>query len=171
MASALDAPLLPLVVRKVGAPGHKEFGIGAVAPDGIRFADNATVRSLNLSREEFDRLADEEDQEVDRRLRRFHTEHLSLDGRTAILVDDGLATGVTAIAAARWIRSKHPARSILAVPVGSLQGVQTLEQEVDEVVCPLIPQAFFAVGQWYRRFDQTTDEEVEQVLRRSTSKT
>jgi putative phosphoribosyl transferase len=166
IAEALGAPLDVLVARKIGAPAQPEYGIGAVAPNGARVLDPAAVRAFDLSDEEIDRLTQRELAEVDRRLEAYRGGRSmpGLEGRTAVLVDDGLATGVTAIAAARYVRSLAPRRTVLAIPVCASQGAEALEGEVDEVVCLSRPAPFQAVGLWYEDFTQTTDEEVIAIL-------
>ncbi|HEY0868088.1 MAG TPA: phosphoribosyltransferase [Fimbriimonas sp.] len=166
VARALGAPLDPLVARKVGAPKHPEFGMGAVAPGGVRYANPETLQMLGMSEADFDRYARREEAEVQRRLDAYlgGRSMTRLAGRCAILVDDGLATGVTAVAATRYVRSQRPASTVMAVPVASHQGMDLLSREVDEVVSLLVPEAFYAVGQWYEDFAQTSDEEVVSML-------
>jgi predicted phosphoribosyltransferase len=169
IAQALSAPLEPLVARKVGSPNHPEFGMGAVADGGVRYANEATLEMLGISYENFAKYAEVEEREVQRRQEAFlqGAPPIALEGRCAILVDDGLATGVTAITAARRVRAQRPTYTVLAVPVASSQGIETLSHVVDEVVSLLQPPEFYAVGQWYEDFKQTTDEEVLEALQRS----
>jgi len=169
IAHALGAPLDVIVARKLGAPGNPEFGFGAIAPGGVRFLDERTAGWLGLSEERIDRIAAEEAREMERRLRRYRGERPLPDvrQRVVILVDDGLATGVTARAAIRAIRRWEPGRLVLAVPVGAPDTVRAVSSEVDELVCLETPPGFMAVGQYYRDFAQTSDEEVTELLERA----
>jgi putative phosphoribosyl transferase len=165
IAEALDAPLDVIVARKVGAPMQPELGIGAVAP-GITLADRETIRYLGITDEEFESLAEAERAEMRRRLRTYRgsDELPDLHGRTAILVDDGLATGVTATAAVHALRALEPRRVVLAVGVCALPTAEALSDLVDDLVCIAMPDPFYAVGMWYTDFSQTTDEEVIDLL-------
>ena len=169
IARALGAPLDVVVARKLGAPGHEELGIGAVAPGGIRVLDERVVRLLGITGTEIERVAASETAEVERRLERYRDGRPPpvLRDRTLIVVDDGLATGATARAAIRSLLPQHPRRIILAVPVCSPEAGEALRTEVDEVVCLHAPPDFVAVGLWYRNFEQTSDEEVVALLLRS----
>jgi predicted phosphoribosyltransferase len=166
VAKAVGAPLEVLVIRKVGAPNHPEYGIGAVAPGGGRSFDAASVAALGLSSDELARLASAEELEVRRRLDTYRQGRPDpeLRGRTAILVDDGLATGVTAIAAVEYVKGQGARRVILASPICSPTAAARLRRYVDEVVCLCSPEGFRSVGQWYENFEQTTDEEVLALL-------
>jgi predicted phosphoribosyltransferase len=166
VALKLGAPLDVLIVRKLGAPWHPEFGFGAIAAGGVRLIDERSVQALGLTDEHVDQIAQAELAELERRnaLYRGGRPGPAIEGRTAILVDDGLATGVTARAAVRAIRHSLPKRLVLAVPVGPPDTVAALSTEVDELICLETPHGFRAVGQWYRFFDQTTDAEVVELL-------
>jgi putative phosphoribosyl transferase len=167
IARVLGADLDVIIARKVGAPRHPEYGIGAVAPGGVSVHDPRALHQLGLSEEDFQKLAEDEWAEVNRRLNTYRGERppLELDGRTAILVDDGLATGVTAVAASRYARSLNPQRLVFAVPICTSQGREAVAKEVDEVVCLSQPEPFYAVGQWYQDFAQVEDEEVLELMR------
>ncbi len=163
IARRLKAPLDVLAVRKVGHPWQPEYALGAVTPgeDGvyIRSHDGLTDEELERAVAEAKRKADE----LDRRLRPGRPP-IDLAGRAALLVDDGLATGATMVAACRFARSRGASRVVVAVPVGAAQSVQALRQEADRVVCPHPLEDFFAVGIWYRSFEQVEDEDVLRVL-------
>lgn len=169
VAQALGAPLDVLPVRKLGAPGHRELGIGAIAAGGASVLNVAAVRSLGISRAQIEQVAMEEMDELERRLHLYRGDRPMPDvrGRTVILVDDGLATGVTALAAIRAVRQMAPARIVLAAPVCAPETAAELGAEVDDVVCVIRPEDFIAVGRWYRSFDQTSDQEVIDLLDRA----
>ena len=169
IASSLGVPLEVLVARKLGAPGQPEFGIGAVAPDGVRVLNEEVVRRLGIPDEYVERITEWETAEVERRLRHFRGERPEPDvrGRTVILVDDGLATGVTARAAIEALRRREPRRLVLAAPVCAAQTAELLAPEVDELVCLEVPPDLGAIGFWYRDFAQTPDEEVIELLERA----
>lgn len=166
VARALSAPLDVVIARKLGAPIQPEFGFGAVAPGGVRVLNEEAVRMLGLTDRDVDRIVAHEMQEIDRRTRQYRDERPPPDvrNRTAILVDDGLATGVTALAAVQAVRKWGPRRLVLAVPVAPPQAVEALSPHVDELVCLDTPASFQAVGQWYYEFPQTTDQEVIDLL-------
>lgn len=165
-ARVLGADMDVFVVRKVGAPGRREYGIGAVAEGGVVVADADSLRWLGVSHERFDELAAVEQQELERRVTVYRQGRnvVDLRGRDVVLIDDGLATGVTAEAALRAVKALEPRRLILAVPVGAPDTVARLGDIADEVVCLTEPPDFDAVGRWYVDFDQTTDEEVLRLL-------
>jgi len=166
IAEALTAPLDVIVARKLGSPMNPEFGFGAVGPDGVRFINEQTVEMLGLSDIQVDRIADRELAELQRRSGAYRGDlpGSALADKTAILVDDGLATGVTARAAVRSIRQHGPKCVVLAVPVAPSDTAEVLRQEVDEFVCPVVRGDFYAISQFYERFDQTSDEEVIRLL-------
>ena len=165
VAVAMSAPLDVFVARKVGAPGHEEFGIGAIAEGGESVMDDVVLR-LGISAAAFAVLAKREETELDRRVERYRggSSLPDLAGRDVILVDDGLATGVTAEAALKAIRRLNPARVVLAVPVCAPDSQVRLGAIADRVVCLAAPQAFRAVGVWYDDFSPTTDSEVLELL-------
>jgi len=158
VASALGAPLDALAVRKVGHPWHPEYAIGAVAPGGISFL-RAHDGLTEVQVEAAVRKAEEQASALDARLHDAYPAP-SLEGATCILVDDGLATGATMVAAVRWARAQGAERVVVAVPVGAPETVRRLEEEADEVVCLLVPVELWAVGAWYEDFRQVSDEEV-----------
>jgi putative phosphoribosyl transferase len=174
VSRSLGAPLEVIVSRKLGAPGQPEFGIGAVTPGGVRVLNERAVRALGIEEDYLEMVSTRELAEAERRLRLFRGEgrpYPDLEGRTAILVDDGLATGVTARASLLALRRMNPQRLVLAVPVCAVQTAELLRPETDELICLLAPADLEAVGLWYRNFEQTSDEEVVRLLeqaRRST---
>lgn len=166
VAAELKAPLDVAVARKIGAPGRPEFGIGAVTAHGPMVVDDHSVRLLGLTREDLDRAGAREREEVLRRLDVYQRgrEPERIEGRDVILVDDGLATGVTATAALRSLRREGPRRLVFASPVCAPQAASALRAEADRVVCVSEPANFQAVGQWYGDFSQTSDDEVVALL-------
>jgi len=168
VARELGVPLDVVVPRKVGAPGNPELAIGAVAP-GIRVLDTRMVRALGVSERYLEREIATQEAEIERRQQVYRGGRPSqpVSGRVAIVVDDGVATGSTAVAALRWARAQGAERVVLAVPVAPPQTIDRLQVEADEVVALETPQPFLAVGEWYRDFDQTTDEQVVSALARS----
>lgn len=169
IAHALKAPLGVFLVRKLGAPGHAELGIGAVAQGGLKVLNQEIIHYLGVSPEYLSMIEQKELREIESRLARYHLENKPPDitGKTVILVDDGLATGVTAKAALEALKQLRPKKLILAVPVGSMEGLSLLKPLVDEVVCLQIPADFMAVGLWYQHFDQTEDQEVLTLLEKN----
>ena len=166
IAGALDAPLDVAVVCKVGAPGNPEFAIGALAEGEVRILSEDTIRALGVSASALQELVARGERELLERLLRYrgNCEPVALRGRTAILVDDGLATGSTALAAVESLRRRGAARVILAVPVAAPQAVRLLCGSADEVVCVEAPANLWAVGYWYEDFRPTRDEDVTALL-------
>jgi putative phosphoribosyl transferase len=162
IAEALDAPLEILAVRKLGAPHNPEYGIGAVAEDGTCVIDAEAVGGLGISNGELEAIVAAESAELTRRVAAYRGERPppDLEGRTVVIVDDGVATGLTDLTGLRAARRMGPRRLILAVPVCSPDALRRLRVEADEVVCLLVPQRMYGVGQWYRDFSQVSDEEV-----------
>jgi predicted phosphoribosyltransferase len=168
VAERLHIPLDIVVARKLGVPWQPELAMGAIA-GATRILDDRMIRELGISAEDVDEIATREQAEIERRedLYREGNPALGLHDKTAIAIDDGLATGSTMLAAVRHIRSLHPARVIVAVPVGSREACNHLRQEADDLVCLAIPERFCAVGEWYRDFRQVGDAEVGKLLRES----
>ena len=168
IAQALGAPLDVFLVRKLGTPGHPELAMGAIASGGIRVLNDEVVEYLNIPRELIDAVAEREQAELERReaAYRHGMPMPSLRNRTIILVDDGLATGSTMKAAVEAVKHEQPTRVIVAVPVGAPETCRALGTRADEVICARMPTPFSAVGQWYRDFTQTTDEEVSELLQK-----
>jgi putative phosphoribosyl transferase len=171
VAKALHAPLDIFVVRKLGIPGHEELAMGAVATGGVRVLNDQVVKGLSIPGFVIDAVANWELQELERRERLYRGDRPppEVRGKTAILVDDGLATGSTMLAAVKALRKLGPARIVVAVPVASPDTCELLKEYVDETVCAATPEPFYAVGLWYRDFSQTTDEEVRELLERSAA--
>ena len=172
VAEALGAPLDVFLVRKLGSPGHRELAMGAIASGGVRVMNDEVVRWLNIRPDQIEAVAREEEQELIRREAAYKAGRgpLTLRDRTVILVDDGLATGSTMKAAVQAVRQHGPAAVIVAVPVGAPETCRDLRQFADDVVCASTPDPFSAVGQWYVRFDQTTDDEVRELLTRAAER-
>ncbi|OGT45733.1 MAG: phosphoribosyl transferase [Gammaproteobacteria bacterium RIFCSPHIGHO2_12_FULL_41_20] len=166
IATALSVPLDIFVVRKLGVPGHEELAMGAIATGGVTIFNNDIIKKLNISNSEINNIIKLEQQELMRResVYRGKKPFPELKDKIIILVDDGIATGATMRAAIRALRQQHLRRLILAVPVAAFSTCAEMENLVDEVVCPLRPHDFYAVGAWYDEFSQTTDEEVSQLL-------
>ena len=168
VASALNAPLDVFLVRKLGVPGQEELAMGAIASGGVRVLNEGVLQYLQVGPGAVDRVAAREEQEIMRREREYRGSRppVQIGGRTVILIDDGLATGATMRAAAEALRTQHPARLIVAVPVAASATCDEFRHLVDDVVCAVTPEPFYAVGAWYEDFSQTTDEEVRSLLGR-----
>lgn len=166
VARALNAPLDVLAVRKLGAPGNPEYGIGAVAEEGVRLANRRDLEELNISQSQLNDLIARETATLQSRLASIRAAHPPVDlaDRTVLLVDDGLATGITAVAAARALRLRGSRKVVLAVPVCAASMPETLSSEVDALHCVASPERLGSVGGWYEDFTQTTDEEVLALL-------
>ena len=166
VARGLGAPLDVFVVRKLGIPGHEELAMGAVATGGVRVLNEWLVREIGIASDAIEEETERELGELARReqLYRGGRPPLDLRGRTAIVVDDGLATGSTMQAAIEALRRLGPARIVVAVPVASPDVCEPLRARVDEVVCVITPDPLHAVGLWYQDFDQTSDDEVRELL-------
>ncbi len=164
VARALKAPLDVFVVRKLGFPGHEEYAMGAIASGGVRVMN--PMPGMHVTPEEVAAAVARELPELQRRERLYRGQGPApeLQGRTVIVVDDGLATGATMHAALLGIRQQQPARLVMAVPVGAADSCEALQGVADEVVCVATPEPFRAVGLWYRQFPQTSDDEVRTLL-------
>jgi predicted phosphoribosyltransferase len=171
VALALDAPLDVFLVRKLGVPGHEELAMGAIASGGVRVLNSSVIQQLRISASDIERAANREERELRRREVSYRGDRppLDLHGRIAILVDDGLATGSSMRAAVEAARKLAPARIVVAVPVAPSSTAQAMRRIADDVVCVATPEPFYSVGRFYEEFDQTTDEEVRELLRRSAA--
>ena len=169
VARALDAPLDVFVVRKLGVPGREELAMGAIAYGGVVVLDEETIRALRIGEDEVGRIVAAELRELQRREAAYRGEREppSLEGKTVILVDDGLATGASMRAAAVATQQQRPAKVVVAVPVAAAQTCAELGEVVDEVVCALTPAPFRAVGLWYEDFSQLSDDDVRELLARA----
>jgi putative phosphoribosyl transferase len=169
VATALNAPLDVFIVRKLGVPGHEELAMGAIASGGIRTLNRSVIQQLNIPQQAIDAMAARETEEVRRRERLYRGDKPSpaISGRTVILVDDGLATGSTMKAAIAALRRQNPAKIVVAVPTAPADTCEELQREADEVICAVTPEPFYAVGLWYENFEQTTDAEVTELIRRA----
>lgn len=167
VAEALGTPLDVIVVRKLGVPGHEEYAMGAIGEDGVRILDQSVVRALGVTDEQVARVEHVERAELERRVLLFRGDRvgIALGGATAVVVDDGVATGSTARAACRVARARGAARVVMAVPVAPPGWEASFEHDADATVAVVEPQHFQSVGQWYRDFTQTTDAEVAALLR------
>ena len=168
VAQALRAPLDVFLVRKLGVPGHPELAMGALANGGVRVLSDDIIGHLAIPPDAVEEVTSRERIELERRdkMYRGNRPPAVLNDRTVILVDDGLATGATMEAAIRAVRQSEPRRVVVAAPVGAAETCERLATMADEVVCVATPEPFQAVGLWYEHFDQTSDDEVIDLLRR-----
>ncbi len=166
IARRLEAPLDVLIVRKIGVPGHAELAMGAIASGGIRIVDRRIMAAIGASQADYDVVARAEQLELDRRERLFRDDRpvIDLTGKNVILVDDGLATGSTMLAAIDAVRSKRPRSVLVAVPIAPPETCDRLSGRADRTVCLVTPERMTAVGAWYEDFTQTTDDEVRALL-------
>jgi putative phosphoribosyl transferase len=166
VARALRAPMDVFLVRKLGVPGHEELAMGAIATGGVRVVNEEVTNQMDISSSAIDEVARLEEQELKRRERLYRRDRAppNVQGRTIILIDDGLATGSTMRAAATALAKMQPSKIVVAVPVAAAETCADLRSEVDEVICGATPEPFMAVGAWYSDFEQTTDQEVRELL-------
>jgi predicted phosphoribosyltransferase len=165
----LGLPIDVFIVRKLGVPGQEELAMGAIASGGVVYINEEVTTQLGIDAETIKAVTEREEREIERRelLYRAGRPPVEVSGKIVILVDDGLATGSTMLAAVAALRKSHPARVVVAVPAAAPQTCQRIAAEVDEVVCAIMPEPFYAVGQWYQSFFQTTDDEVRELLSRA----
>jgi putative phosphoribosyl transferase len=168
VAQALQAPLDVMVVRKIGMPGQPELAIGAIASGKITVREPRFTFGLTDLDSVFDRLAQREQLELERRERAYRANRppLSLRGKTVVLVDDGLATGATMVAAIRAAREAGAARVVVAAPVASEEAAERVKNEADDAILLQVPAFLYAIGEWYERFEQLEDDEVRSLLKR-----
>lgn len=164
VARVLDGELGMVLAAKVGAPWSRELAIGAVAPDGVPLLDHAMISRMRLDPSDIEGEVERAAAELERRRTAYGAGVPDVDGRVVVVVDDGVATGATLRAALGYVRRLGPERLVCAVPVGPPRTVDLLAYEADEIVCPLQPERFRAVGEWYDEFGQTTDDEVVALL-------
>ncbi|EXF94489.1 phosphoribosyl transferase [Pseudomonas fluorescens HK44] len=169
VATALEVRLDLMLVRKLGVPSQPEFAMGAIASGGIQIVNEGALRVHPIDQDTFDAVVARETRELSRRehLYRATRAPVVLKDQVVILIDDGLATGASMMAAIHAVRLQAPSRIVVAVPVAPLETVEALRTEVDELVCPLIPEWLMSIGYWYVNFTQTSDEEVIDLLRRA----
>lgn len=166
VARALKAPLDVIITRKIGAPFNEELALGAITPSGEVLLDKRALKNLGLAPRDLAGRVEEEKRELLRRMKRFRGDRPfpEIEGRTVIVVDDGIATGLTVKAAIDTLRQMKAGRIILAVPVAPLEVVEALSEKVDHLTCLKTPEPFYAVGQFYRSFEQVSDAEVVRIL-------
>lgn len=171
VARALHAPLDVFILRKLGVPWQEELAFGALASGGVRILEAETVDALGLTAEEIEEVAKREEAELQRRERVYRSNRPApvVQGKVVLLVDDGIATGASMQAAITALRRLKPAKLVVAVPVASATTVKRLRKQVDELVVVDLPEAFYAVGQFYDDFRPTTDEEVVDLLERAAA--
>ena len=171
IATELSAPLDVFIARKLGVPGQEELAFGAVASGGVRYLDREIVESLGIAESEIARVTEQERKELERRENAYRGGRppQKVEGRTAILVDDGIATGASMEAAIAALRQLRPARIVVAVPVAPQSTCKRLRPKVDDLVCLHAPELFYAIGQFYDDFSQLTDAEVIEMLHRGAS--
>lgn len=166
LAKVLHVPLDVCLVRKLGVPNHRELAMGAIASNGIRVLNEDVVQSHHVSKFALQKVTVDELHELKRRGRAYRGDRPfpDLDGKTVILVDDGLATGATMRAAIAVVKQQHPAKVIVAVPLAPPDTCDALREEVDQVVCLVMPEPFYSLGTWYDHFDQLSDLDVRTLL-------
>jgi putative phosphoribosyl transferase len=171
VAQALNAPLDVFLVRKLGLPGQEELALGAIASGGVTVLNSEVVDALRIPNDVIEKIAAQEQRELERRERLYRDDRQPPDvrGKTVILVDDGLATGASMYAAATALRELGPDRIVVAVPTAAPETCDAFRDAVDEIVCAITPDPFYAVGLWYEDFSQTTDDEVRDLLARAQS--
>lgn len=166
IAQRLNLPLDVLLVRKLGVPGHEELAMGAIAEDGIFYINQEIVDQLGIPQVVIERVITRETEELNRRRQLYRHDRPAphLEGKTVIIVDDGLATGATMHAAVKALNQANVKRLIVAVPVGASDTCMDLKEDADEMICLYSPDPFYGVGAWYKDFSQTSDQEVENLL-------
>lgn len=171
IAQALHADLDVLLVRKLGVPGQEELAMGAIASGGVEVLNEPLIKHLGIPGDVIARVIAQQRQEIEHRERLYREGRpaRAIENRTVILVDDGLATGASMLAAARAVQTQKPKHILVAVPVASQEACEELQQHVDVVVCAETPEPFYAVGVWYEDFTATSDAEVRKLLERAAN--
>lgn len=169
IAKELGLPLEVFIVRKLGVPGQEELAMGAIASGGVRVMNESIVNTIRIPRWMIDEVLQREMQELERRQRQYSgtSKPIDLEGKIVILVDDGLATGSTMKAAIKAVEKQNPAKLVVAVPVSALSTCREIGGTVDDIVCLKTPVDFHSVGGWYENFEQTTDQQVQELLRQT----
>ncbi|HJQ11340.1 MAG TPA: phosphoribosyltransferase [Gemmatimonadaceae bacterium] len=169
VAHALHAPLDVFIVRKLGFPGHPELAMGAIASGGVRILDRQLIEMYDIPSDAIENVTESEQRELERREKLYRDDRPSPDvrDRTAILIDDGLATGSTMRAAVQALRQESARKVVVAVPIAPPDTCEAMRQEVDDIICAITPDPFLAVGVWYADFSETSDEEVRELLLRA----
>ena len=169
VAQRLRAPLDVFVVRKLGVPGREELAFGAIASGGVRVLNPVLIREWDITEEIINAVTSREQKELERRERVYRGSRPApgVRGQTVIVIDDGLATGATMLAAARALRQEEPREIIVAVPVAAPETCERFRPEVDHILCAVTPKAFYAVSRWYQDFSETTDDDVRNLLERA----
>ncbi|MDE3196934.1 MAG: phosphoribosyltransferase [Acidobacteriota bacterium] len=169
VARGLQGDLDIFLVRKIGVPGQEELALGAIASGGVRVLNDALIHQLKIPPTTIDVLTAREQREIERREHLYRDDRppLPIANRVVILVDDGLATGATMLAAVRAVKRQHPTRIIVAVPVSAAATFHEFRRHVDEMICLHMPEPFYAVGAWYEDFSQTSDRDVRDLLERA----
>jgi len=172
IALALKAPLDVVITRKIGAPGEPEYAVGAVTQEGEMILDKEVVRSLGISEQYLKQESARQTQEIKERMRKYRGDKPStqLGGRTVIIVDDGIATGSTMLAAIKSVKMKKPSSIVLAVGVAPPDTIMKLSKEVDRVICLDTPEPFYAIGEFYEHFEQVEDEDAKRILNEVNAK-
>ncbi len=173
IAQALGLPLDIFLVRKLGVPGHEELAMGAIASGGVRVLNDDVIGPLGIDAATIDQVAEREQQELERREEAYRDgrSRPNVAGRIVLLIDDGLATGSTMLVAIRALRLQHPARIIVAVPTAAPATCAEIGREVEEIICAMTPEPFYAVGLWYDDFSETTDDDVRSLLDHAARRT
>jgi putative phosphoribosyl transferase len=171
VAKELNVKLDVFIVRKLGVPQNEELAMGAIASDNIRVLNEDVVRSYQIPENVIDTVTANELRELERRERTYRENRPKpeISGKTVILIDDGLATGATMQAATAALKTKNPAKIVIAVPTAATDTCRAFEEKVDEIICIATPEPFYGVGAWYGDFSQTTDEEVCKLLEKAAS--
>lgn len=172
IATALNLPLDLYIVRKLGVPWHSELAMGAIGSGDVIFFNEALLEGLSLSQKDIDKVIDEERKELKRRelMYRGNKPFPNLKDKTVIVVDDGIATGATLRVVIKALSQQHLKKLLIAVPVAAASTCKEIKAMVDDIICPLTPSDFYAVGLWYEIFDQTTDEEVFHLLNQANTR-